>query len=334
MLKENGLDQSMSNTSAKPRPRIKVEETTEVNLTQQPQDMLDEENKVSLQSKEDYRNESRVFDFGEDNTLSVTSFAQLDSKSEVASRKLANQSESKDQNINQIQELPRSEQDMPKSIPQETVTQNEKLDTEPDVREGSQAENFTSEDIKKWLEEVKPDTTKSSGQRFPWGKLFFLVLVMAALGALAGGIYFYQKSVSIDEIQTTPTPTPFPLEVEKNNQQPVKETPTPTPQLQVDLSKFNLLIKNGTGIPGEAGKVSTLLTSVGFAKAATGNAANFNFKDTEVMLKASVPDSVFEIIKVTLEKDYVSVVRSAQDLSARQSYDIVITTGQRKDKVR
>ncbi|MCS7092067.1 MAG: LytR C-terminal domain-containing protein [Patescibacteria group bacterium] len=302
-VKENELSQFMDGKITKPRPKIKVEETID--------------NQVSEQHN---------------NSISITSFSQLDQPPPFSVPAPSSETEKSDAtNLKPEEQVPDQNQ-KPQASEQLAVS---------DSPTKYPNENLSSEEIKKWLESVKPETADSDYQmekgRFPWGRLFFVFFFLLAIGALIGGVYFYQKTISLplqQGIVETSTPTPISNSVRitpvEENDLSSKQTSTPTPQVSIDLSKFSIMIKNGTGIPGEAKKAGALLEAVGFAKATTGNSERFDFKDTEVATKASVPDSVFEAVKSALEKNYKSVVRSPQNLSDRQSYDIVITLGVKK----
>lgn len=326
----------MFDNLSKPRPKIKIEEIDgdKKNLAWQFEDNLNgEDEKISEHEAScDLENQQSIVE--KKDISSSTTFAFLDKEFQTSRFSLAKDDEAKNKNVaDQVDQAFQPEELSSKDTLENLMNQDQGLEMRSDANLGFQAKNITSnitsEDVKKWLEEVKPDTTKNSNNIFSWGKLFFVILFLLALGALIGGIYFYQSSVSIEENEVMPSSFPTPVFIEEDNKGSVQETPTPTSQSQLNLSKFSILIKNGTGIPGEAGKTSELLQAMGFSKPDTGNASNFNFKDTEIAMKSSVPDSVFELIKSTLEKNYVSVVKSSQNLSSGQSYDIVITVGKK-----
>lgn len=324
----------MFDNPAKLRPKIKIEEIDgdKKNLNWQFKDDLNEQGKKvsGNEANHDFANQQYMVE--KKNIFSSATFACLDKELQASGLDLAKDKEIKDKNVNQVDQTFQTEECSSKDTLQNLTNPDQSLRVKLDAGLGSQTENITSEDVKRWLEEVKPDTTKCSNGSFSWGKLFFVILFFLALGALMGGIYFYQSSVSsFKEDSVMPSFSPTTVLIEEDNKKSVKETPTPTPQSELSLSKFSVLVKNGTGIPGEAGKASLLLQTIGFSKPDTGNASNFNFKDTEVTMKSSVPESVFELIKSTLEKNYVSVVKSSQALSSGQSYDIVITVGKKID---
>ncbi len=160
------------------------------------------------------------------------------------------------------------------------------------------------------------DTPPSRG---PNMKLIFLVTIITALvvGFIAGGVYVYVSGVSNNTVsESTPTPSPVLTETTPTAK------PSPTPTVVPDSYKVSVL--NGSGVIGAAGKVKSSLESSGFKVTGTGNAVNYNFKNTVVQVKASVPAGAVDLIKKAL-KDYV--VEDGDPLPASSTFDIVVTAG-------
>ena len=108
----------------------------------------------------------------------------------------------------------------------------------------------SSQEIKEWLKEVRPDTTKEVEKgNGPNAKVVVLIVViLLILGAVVGGFFYYRQSVSEPKIQPTPTP--------------VAAIPTPTAvAVEVDLKTISVRVLNGSGTTGEAGRVKGLLTT-------------------------------------------------------------------------
>ncbi len=201
----------------------------------------------------------------------------------------------------------------------ETLESSEKpSDESPEqTKEG----DVSSDEIKEWLKEVRPDTTKevekSGGPNFKIIVVF--VLLFLVLGAVVGGVLYYKDSLSKPkESMETPSET--------------TETPAPTEQPEeVDLTAYSFSVLNGSGTAGEAGKVEDLLVREGFAedKVTTGNADSYDYKATSVSLKENLPDSVYNAINSALGDTY-EVVKSDNKLDADSSYDVIIIVGDRK----
>ncbi len=106
-----------------------------------------------------------------------------------------------------------------------------------------------------------------------------------------------------------------------------QNTPTSIPTINIDSLKIQVL--NGSGITGEATKVSTLLSQNKFKVANTGNAPNYDFVKTEIQTKELVSTQIIDLLVESLEKDYTSTV-SATKLPESSEYDIIVTTGKTK----
>jgi hypothetical protein len=248
--------------------------------------------------------------------VKIASFSQLDTDTPVAPKKEAL--------------IPPTEVDEPvpdASEPPAPVHTGTLETPEPEQTEALPDENLSSDDVKEWLKDIRPDTTKevekSGGFDF---KLFFGFLVLFALiGALIGGLYYYKQRVG--NLSNTNT--------EEETQPAESETPSPeptmTPAPAVDVSKLKVSVLNGSGISGEAGKVENLLVAGGFSKdlVATGNASAFNHKTTSVSLKKTVPAEVFDKIKTALGSGY-EVIKAVGDLSDTSANDIEITVGKKE----
>lgn len=106
-----------------------------------------------------------------------------------------------------------------------------------------------------------------------------------------------------------------------------QNTPTSIPTINIDSLKIQVL--NGSGVAGEATKVSTLLSQNKFKVANTGNAPNYDFVKTEIQTKDLVSTQIIDLLVESLEKDYTSTV-SATKLPESSEYDIIVTTGKTK----
>ncbi|KKS17479.1 MAG: hypothetical protein UU74_C0022G0001, partial [Candidatus Woesebacteria bacterium GW2011_GWA1_41_7] len=101
-------------------------------------------------------------------------------------------------------------------------------------------------------DDVDPQIKKEQSPVF-----WILIPGLFILGAILGGVFFYQKGVNSPGTSATPTPVASSVPA---------TTPSPTPAAKIDVSKFDVAIFNGSGIAGEAGKVKTLLTHVGSSR--------------------------------------------------------------------
>lgn len=154
----------------------------------------------------------------------------------------------------------------------------------------------------------------SSGSK-KWIFIFFGVVLLTVL-LTSGGLYYYKNFMNKKPQKTISQLTSKPV-----------NTPTPTEALTKTTA---VQILNGSGIPGEAGKVAELLKSSGFEKIETGNADAYTYKTTQVAVREKTPKDVYDAIVKALEKNYI-VTQSAH-LKNSSQFDVVITVGSKKPR--
>jgi hypothetical protein len=185
-------------------------------------------------------------------------------------------------------------------------------------------EQISSDEVKEWLKDVRPDTTKENDKgRGPSSKIIvIIVVVLLVLGAIIGGALYFQKNVSEEQPpestnspETTPVVTPEPTAAEE----------------EVDLTTLSVSVLNGSGTAGEAGKVKNLLVKGGFSadKITTGNADSYDFDETSVGVKGGLSTKVMDAVKTSLS-DVYALTASEDELEENSSYDIVIIVGSKK----
>lgn len=148
--------------------------------------------------------------------------------------------------------------------------------------------------------------------------LLIIIPGVLLLGALLGGIVFYQKNIKDAELTETPVPTETTEEI----------VATSTPSATLDLTKYEVAILNGSGIGGEAGKVKTILTDAKFVVSTTGNASTYDYTKTIVKAKSTV-DAAF-VSKLVDTLGTVYVVDKAQTLSTSSTSDVQVVVGTSK----
>lgn len=113
--------------------------------------------------------------------------------------------------------------------------------------------------IERETQEILPETPS---KKSVYPALWIIIPGIFILGAILGGIVFYQKGINRGQTEVSPTPTPF-----------VSVTPTASPSATLNLTKYTIDIFNGSGISGEAGRAKSLLTGAGFK---VGTTADYN----------------------------------------------------------
>lgn len=152
----------------------------------------------------------------------------------------------------------------------------------------------------------------------------FLVTFFATLLAflLAGGVYVYLTGKSVKSKQQAATVNT------------IAETPAPTSGLAVaspsavpttDYSSFKVSVLNGNGGIGVATAAKTIIEKAGFKVSSVGNADNFNFTNTIIQVKSSVPANVVAALKNALGASYS--VKIGDQLDPADNFDIVVTVG-------
>lgn len=110
-------------------------------------------------------------------------------------------------------------------------------------------------------------------------------------------------------VQATPTPLP--------------PTPSPTPSFKKDALQIKVL--NGGGVAGKASEVKTILKKAGYQEILTGNADNYDYKNTVIQVKKSVTDA-YDVLKTDL-KDYTTSIKK-EILEESATADVIIIIGQ------
>lgn len=142
--------------------------------------------------------------------------------------------------------------------------------------------------------------------------LIFVFAFICTFGVVFGYNKLSKTKISLPSI-SSPTATPIP-----------SPTPTAKPIPELDRSKLNIKILNGSGVAGKAGEFKSLLENKKYKEIITGNADKYDFKTTVIEYKDSLKDSI-SLIK----KDVSGIVPKAEYkvLETTSSADLVITIG-------
>ncbi len=208
--------------------------------------------------------------------------------------------------------MPKEEKERKKMVVEEVSDTSSIVDKIPEAEK-------LAEEITLPAEEIKPTPEPLFSPEQPSANpLWIIIPGIFLLGALLGGIFFYQSKVS-QTPKNSPTPSDMPQ---------VDPTPTPVVTAKTDLTKFKISILNGSGIGGEAGKAKTLLTDEGFTIASAGNASSYGFTKTIISAKSTVDKEFLDSLTASLSKMYV--VGTNIVLPDTSKEEVVVTVGTSK----
>jgi len=100
---------------------------------------------------------------------------------------------------------------------------------------------------------------------------------------------------------------------------------SPIDKSGVDRSKVSILVENGSGVEGVAGKAAGVLKALGYEKVETGNADNYDYEGVTIETKTG-QDKLANLLKKDLSKDY-AVKSVSSDLPLDSSTDVLVIIG-------
>jgi hypothetical protein len=136
------------------------------------------------------------------------------------------------------------------------------------------------------------------------------------------------KSASNQETEVTPEPTSFDNLTTPSSETVPTFTPAPSasPAANMDKSKVEIQVQNGTGITGEAAYLQNQLKDLGYTNVKVGN-SDATVTATSVTFATSLDGGVVSEITQKLNTLYQTVTTKT---SSTGTFDIVIVTGLRK----
>jgi hypothetical protein len=193
------------------------------------------------------------------------------------------------------------------------------------------SEQISSDEVKKWLKDVRPDTTKEVEKGNGSGKKTFVLLfvVLVVLGAAAGGLFYFKDSIMNTFNEKAYNQQPVAGE-ESTGLEVIQPETTPVPTEEVDFSQYSVSVLNGSGVAGEAGKMKSSLEELEFKQISTGNASSQDYTATTISVKEGVPEAVFESIRELIKEDY-AVVMSEDRLNEDSAFDVIMIIGLKKN---
>jgi len=155
----------------------------------------------------------------------------------------------------------------------------------------------------------------SEPQKSGNGKVIVLIVIILLI---LGGATWYLLSRKEETIEFT-NESITPVET--------RETPTPVATKSESKSGLSIQIQNGTGTPGDAGKLEKALNDLGYSETSTGNAGSYDYDDAVVVFSADFPETYKSEILKSLSQMYASVQEGGVTLG---DFDAVVITGKAK----
>lgn len=146
-------------------------------------------------------------------------------------------------------------------------------------------------------------------------KLFAIVggILIVVLVLIVGNMIFSSGEEDTEEdIFATPaseaptnTPTPSPTPDENNEEEGAqvdkdKETAADS---ELERSEYSILIQNGSGTAGAAGRLADILGDLGYTVSGTENADNFEYEETEIRVSTG-NSALLTLLESDLEDEY------------------------------
>lgn len=100
---------------------------------------------------------------------------------------------------------------------------------------------------------------------------------------------------------------------------------SPIDKSGLDRSKLSVIVQNGSGIEGSAGKAKNILKDLGYNVVSTGNAENYNYQGVTIKVKKEKSNFI-DLLKKDLSKNY-TVKSTSPDLPSSSSTDALVIIG-------
>jgi hypothetical protein len=100
---------------------------------------------------------------------------------------------------------------------------------------------------------------------------------------------------------------------------------SPIDKSGLDRSNLSLIVQNGSGIEGVAGKAANILKAFGYNVVSTGNADNYNYQGVTIKVKNNKGNFI-NLLKQDLSKDY-TISANTSDLPSDSPTDTLIIIG-------
>jgi hypothetical protein len=100
---------------------------------------------------------------------------------------------------------------------------------------------------------------------------------------------------------------------------------SPIDKSGLDRSKLSIIVANGSGVEGTAGKAAAILKDFGYNVVSTENANNFNYKGVTIKIKKE-NENFLDLLKKDLAREY-TIMPSSSDLAEDYSVSALVIIG-------
>lgn len=133
--------------------------------------------------------------------------------------------------------------------------------------------------------------------------IVILVLIIGSMVFSGGGEPEEEDIFATPAIEAptdTPTPSPTPSEEDKDA---AEDKTTDEDDTTDERSEYTILIQNGSGTAGAAGRLADILGDLGYTVGGTENADNFEYTETEIHVANGNKD-LLKLLQSDLEDEY------------------------------
>ena len=169
---------------------------------------------------------------------------------------------------------------------------------------------------------TEPEVRLRSMEPAPTGSekkiIIYAVIALVLIGLGVGGFLLFTKGKNEPEVAPIPTPVAIPTAMPT-------EAPEPTPAVELERGDLSIQVLNGGGVAGAAGAAEEYLKGLGYVVADTGNAANFDYELTQIMIK---PDSsAYKSLLISDLEEKYELASELGEVDEDSKYDVIVIVG-------
>jgi len=194
----------------------------------------------------------------------------------------------------------------PMHVKEEEIREPEKTIVDENLQEHSGTNTATPE---------LPTLTEEDNGNGNKTIIIVVVVILLLAGITVGGI-LVSRGAFKNKGKTGETPSSSPAAAPSF-------MPSPSPAAQIDRKELKIEILNGSGESGVAKKAADILELLGYTDIKTGNADNYDYRETEIQTDKEV---YFDLLAEDLSSDY-SIASKSSSLPKDSDFDAIIVIG-------